>query len=53
MILVTFDVKNVFNSAPWRLIDAAVAGFGLPAYFRRIIRLVSHRKGHIGPIDLA
>lgn len=37
-IMVTFDVKNAFNLAPWRLIDIAVTGFGLPAYFRKLVR---------------
>lgn len=37
-VLVTLDVRNAFNSAPWHLIDAAVAGFGLLRYIREFLR---------------
>lgn len=37
-VLVTLDVRNAFNTAPWRHIDEACAGVGLPAYMRRLVR---------------
>lgn len=37
-VLVTLDVKNAFNTAPWGRIDEACARIGLPKYIRRIIR---------------
>lgn len=36
-ILVTLDVRNAFNSAPWRHIDTAAAGFGLLFYIRELL----------------
>lgn len=37
-VMITLDVKNAFNTAPWRLIDAVVAGFGLPTFFRKLAK---------------
>lgn len=37
-LLVTLDVQNAFNMAPWQLIDVAVARFELPLYFRELVR---------------
>lgn len=36
-VLITLDVRNVFNSTPWHLILTAVAGFGVPQCVRRLI----------------
>lgn len=36
--MVTLDVRNAFNTAPWHLIDAVAAWFGLPLYVREVIR---------------
>lgn len=36
-LLVYLDIKNAFNSAPWYLIDDAVAGFGVSQYLRTIV----------------
>lgn len=37
-VLVTLDIRNAFNSAPWHHIDSAASRYGLPAYVRRLIR---------------
>lgn len=37
-VLVTLNVRNVFNSAPWYMIDDEVSGLRLPLYIRRLIR---------------
>jgi len=37
-VLVTVDVKNAFNSAPWRLIDAALWRHAAPEYFVKVLR---------------
>lgn len=37
-MLITLDVKNAFNSAPWMLIDAALRRFAVPDYLVRILR---------------
>lgn len=37
-VLVTLDIKNAFNSVPWRAIDEACAKIGLPTYLRRLVR---------------
>lgn len=37
-ILVLIDVKNAFNSLPWRVIDRALEQKNTPTYIRRIIR---------------
>lgn len=50
-MLVTLDVRSAFNSALWRLIDAAVAGFGLSAYFRRIVRSYLAEKSILVPSE--
>jgi len=36
--MVTIDVKNAFNTAPWRLIDAALQRTSVPDYLIKIIR---------------
>lgn len=37
-VLVTVDVKNAFNSAPWRLIDAALQRYATPEYLVNVLR---------------
>jgi len=37
-VLVTLDVKNAFNSAPWRLIDEALRRNAVPNYLVKILR---------------
>lgn len=37
-VLVTIDVKNAFNTAPWRLIDAALRRCLTPEYLINILR---------------
>lgn len=37
-VMVTLDVRNAFNTAPWHLIDVVAAWFGLPLYLREVIR---------------
>jgi len=37
-VLITLDVKNAFNMAPWEHIDAALRGRGVPRYLLRILR---------------
>lgn len=37
-VLVTLDIRNALNSAPWRMIDAVIAGVGLTFYVRKLIR---------------
>jgi len=36
--VVTIDVRNAFNSAPWKLIDAALLRCGTPKYLISIVR---------------
>lgn len=36
--VVTLDVKNALNSAPWRLVDDALQRSGVPAYLVNILR---------------
>lgn len=36
--LVTLDIKNAFNSAPWQKIDSAIAMKGIPGYLIQLIR---------------
>lgn len=36
--VVTLDVRNAFNSAPWRLIDGALRRSGVPLYLINILR---------------
>lgn len=49
-VLVTHDVRNVFNSAPWCLIDVAVAGFGVPQYMRQLVRSYLSERIIIVPV---
>lgn len=35
--LVTLNVKNALNWVPWNFVDAAMAGFGVTHYLRRIV----------------
>lgn len=37
-IMITLDVPNAFDSAPWRLIVAALKRRGTPLYLRLMIR---------------
>lgn len=37
-VLVTLDVSNAFNSAPWSLIDAALREKTVPSYLLKILR---------------
>lgn len=37
-VLVTIDVKNAFNTAPWDHIDAALRARGAPLYLIRMLR---------------
>ncbi|CAH1720554.1 unnamed protein product [Aphis gossypii] len=37
-VLVTLDVKNAFNSAPWSLIDKALRRCAVPAYLTLVLR---------------
>lgn len=43
-VLVTLDICNAFNLAPWSHIDAGVSEFRLPTYVRRLIRSYLSRK---------
>lgn len=48
-ILITLDVKNAFNSAPWRLIDAALRRYAVPDYLVKVLRsYMSNRELLIG-----
>uniref|UniRef100_A0A2S2Q781 Reverse transcriptase domain-containing protein n=1 Tax=Sipha flava TaxID=143950 RepID=A0A2S2Q781_9HEMI len=47
--MVTLDVRNAFNSAPWRLIDASLQKRNVPKYLVEVIRsYMSDRKILIG-----
>ncbi|VVC44126.1 Reverse transcriptase domain [Cinara cedri] len=37
-VLITLDVRNVFNSAPWRLIDATLQRYAAPEYLVKVLR---------------
>jgi len=37
-VVVTLDVKNAFNTAPWKLIDKSLQRSSVPEYLIRIIR---------------
>jgi len=37
-VIITVDVKNAFNSAPWRLIDAALQRHAAPVYLVEVLR---------------
>lgn len=37
-VLISLDVKNAFNSAPWRLIDSALRRYAAPTYLVKILR---------------
>lgn len=37
-LLVTLDVKNAFNTAPWRAVDCALRGRRIPRYLVRLAR---------------
>lgn len=43
-VLVTLDIRNAFNSALWHHNDAAVSGFGVLTYVRRLIRSYLSRR---------
>lgn len=51
--VVTLDVKNAFNSAPWRLIDDALQGSGVPAYLVNILRSYMTNRSIIIGTDTA
>lgn len=36
--MIAIDVRNAFNSAPWRLIDAALQKHGFPGYLVCLLR---------------
>ncbi|CAI6353663.1 unnamed protein product [Macrosiphum euphorbiae] len=51
-VLVTIDVKNAFNTAPWRLIDVALRRCGTPDYLLNILRsYMENRELLIGDND--
>lgn len=52
-VLMTLDVKNAFNSAPWEQIDPAVAGIGLSLYVRRILRSYLTDRAILVSLDTA
>lgn len=48
-VLITLDVKNAFNLAPWRLIDAALRRYVAPEYLVKILRsYMSNRELLVG-----
>jgi len=48
-VLVTLDVRNTFNSAPWRFIDEALRRSSVPHYLVKILRsYMEDRKLKIG-----
>lgn len=50
--VVTLDVKNAFNTAPWTLIDAALHRAGVPGYLTGILRsYMSEREILIGTVS--
>jgi len=51
-ILVTIDVKNAFNTAPWQLIDAALRRCATPDYMINILRsYMDNRELIVGEND--
>lgn len=46
-VLVTIDVKNTFNSAPWGLINAALRRSAVPEYLVKILRSYIHDRSLI------
>jgi len=51
-VLVTIDVKNAFNTAPWQLIDAALRRCAAPDYIINILRsYMDNRELIVGEND--
>lgn len=46
-VLVSLDVKNAFNSAPWSLIDVALWRSAIPKYLVQILRSYMHARSLI------
>jgi len=48
-VLVSLDVRNAFNTAPWRLRDKALRGCAVPEYLIKVLRsYMQDRVLHIG-----
>jgi len=51
-VLITLDVRNAFNTAPWRFIDEALRKFAVPEYLVQVMRsYMDSRKLEISEDD--